>query len=435
MARYPLVLRYSLFVWATTIVALLLPVTARAQKFDITPVAEKTVSQLPPGPLFWRVDTFPTLAKAQAAASQTALAAEVDGRAWLFTLGPPGGSSPGGSKVAEIGPVPSIAASEYLLRVVRSGGPPGAKTPVHTHPGSESFYVLSGELTQKTPEGVNRVSAGQSMPGHPPNTPMQVSSSGTGELSALVMFVNDATKPFSSPAVFPMPETARAAELKVMADSPLGPALSKVADLYRQETGTQVELVLAPSPVVKQKIEAGEAADVVLVQPDFAEELAKLGKVSAEDRPMIGRVGIGLGARSDSPNRDISTSEKLKQTLLGVDTLSFNKVKSGDYFATVLERLGIAEVLKPKIVRTSPLAIFEPVLKGHGNDIAAGTIPLIDTTPGIKYLGPLPGDLQDYLTYTAAPLTSTRQRDAAENFIRFLTSSKAKDSLAANGVN
>jgi len=228
--------------------------------------------------------------------------------------------------------------------------------------------------------------------------------------------------------------TARAAELRVKADSPLGPALSKVADLYRRETRTQVDLVLAPSPVVKQKIEAGEAADVVVVQPDFVEELTKSGKVNAGDRPTIGRVGIGLGARGASPARDISTAEKLRQMLLGVDTLSFNKVKSGNYFATVLERLGIAKALEPKIVRTSPLGIFEPVLKGNGNDIAAGTIPLIDTTPGIKYLGPLPDALQDYLTYTAVPLTSTRQREAAESFIRFLTSSKAKGTFAANGV-
>jgi molybdate transport system substrate-binding protein len=84
--------------------------------------------------------------------------------------------------------------------------------------------------------------------------------------------------------------------------------------------------VLAPSRVVKQKIESGETADVVLVQPVFAEELAKSGKLSAEGRPMIGRAGIGLGAHSDSPERDISTPEKLKQTLLGFDTLSFNKV-------------------------------------------------------------------------------------------------------------
>ena len=203
MIRLSLALRWSLLVWATAIAGLLHSTAAQAQKFDITPVAEKKISQLPPGPLFWRVETFPTLAKAQAGASPTALAADVAGKAWLFTLGPPDGSSPGGSKVAEIGPVPSITAPEYLLRVVRSGGPPGAKTPVHTHPGSETFYVLSGELTQKTPEGVNRVSAGQPMPGHPPNTPMQVSSSGASDLSALVMFVNDASKPFSSPATMP----------------------------------------------------------------------------------------------------------------------------------------------------------------------------------------------------------------------------------------
>ena len=219
-----------------------------------------------------------------------------------------------------------------------------------------------------------------------------------------------------------------------MGDAPLGPALSKAVDLYRQETHTQVDLVLAPSPVVKQKIEAGETADMVIVQPDFMDELTKAGKTSAGDRPIIGRVGIGLGTRSDRPAWDISTPEKLKQTLLGADTLSFNKVQSGNHFATVLERLGIAEILKPKIVRTSPTEIFEPVLKSKGNDIAAGTIPLIVTTAGIKYLGPLPGDLQGYLTYTAAPLTSTQQRETAENFIRFLTSSKAKGTLAANGV-
>ena len=82
------------------------PSTASAQKFEVKPVAEKKIQQLPPGPLFWRIDNFPTLAQAQAAAGPTGLAAEVAGKVWLFTLGPKGGSSPGGSKVAEIGPVP-----------------------------------------------------------------------------------------------------------------------------------------------------------------------------------------------------------------------------------------------------------------------------------------------------------------------------------------
>ena len=179
------------------------PSTASAQKFEIKPVAEKKVQQLPPGPLFWRIDNFPTLAQAQAAAGPTGLAAEVAGKVWLFTLGPKGGSSPGGSKVAEIGPVPPITAPEYLLRINNTGGPPGVKTPVHTHPGSETFYVLSGQLSQKSPHGASHVDAGQSIPGHGPGMPMEVSSSGTTDLNALVMFVVDATKPFSSPATMP----------------------------------------------------------------------------------------------------------------------------------------------------------------------------------------------------------------------------------------
>lgn len=186
--------------------------------------------------------------------------------------------------------------------------------------------------------------------------------------------------------------TAQSAEIKVMSDSPLEPALIKVTDLYRQETKNQVKLVFDPSPAVKKRIEDGEAADVVIVQPDFVAELTKEGKVSAGDRPILGHVGIGVGNRRDSPAHDVSTPERLKQTLLGADTLVFNNVASGNSFAKVLERLGIAETLKPKIVRTSPLGIFEPVLKGKGDDIAAGTIPLIATTPGIKLLGPLPGD-------------------------------------------
>lgn len=196
--------KHALFIWVVAIPALLLSAPiALAQKFNIAPVAQRKVSQLPSGPLFWRIDNFPTLAGAQAAAGPTALAAEVAGKVWLFTLGPPGGSSPGGSKVAEIGPVPPISAPEYLLRVNIAGGPPGAKTPVHSHPGSETFYVLTGELSQQTPQGVSRVAAGHSMPGHRPGTPMQVSSSGAVDLRVLVMFLADATKPFSSPATMP----------------------------------------------------------------------------------------------------------------------------------------------------------------------------------------------------------------------------------------
>ncbi|HWP26481.1 MAG TPA: cupin domain-containing protein [Xanthobacteraceae bacterium] len=176
---------------------------AWAQKFVIEAVAEKKIKQLPTGPLYWRIENYPSLDAAKAAAGPTGLAAEIAGKAWLFTLGPKGAASAGGKKVAEIGPVPPLAAPEYLLRINRGGGPPGAKTPIHTHPGSEAFYVLAGRLGQKTPHGVSYVEAGQSMNGHAADTPMEVFSAGTTDLEQIVMFLVDATRPFSSPAKLP----------------------------------------------------------------------------------------------------------------------------------------------------------------------------------------------------------------------------------------
>jgi hypothetical protein len=180
----------------------LLPLMAAAQtpKFVITPVVEKKIKQLPAGPLYWRLENFPKLDQAQAAVGPTSLAAEVSGKVWLFTLGAKGGATPGASEVVEIGPVPPITAPEYLLRINHAGGPPGAKTKVHSHPGSESFYVLAGQLGQRTHYGVAHADAGHVMVGHGPGMAMEVFSSGTTDLDQLVMFLVDATKPFSSPA-------------------------------------------------------------------------------------------------------------------------------------------------------------------------------------------------------------------------------------------
>lgn len=193
------------------------PSTAAAgTPYTVKPLAQKKIKELPPGPLYWRVETFPTLADAKAAVgpdgwnpasvryeTTTSLIVEVAGKVWVLTLGPMGAATPGGSKLAEIGPVPTVPASEYLLRVNKGSGPPGSETPVHSHPGSEAFYVISGQLGQRTAHGVAHVEAGQSMNGHEPGLAMQVFNSGSTDLTALIMFVVDATKPFSEPAKLP----------------------------------------------------------------------------------------------------------------------------------------------------------------------------------------------------------------------------------------
>ena len=169
----------------------------------IKPLAEKRVQALPAGPLHWQIETFATLAQAQAMAGPTALAVESAGKAWLFRLGPAGAAvSEGGKHIATVGPIPTVTASEYLLRINEASGAPGSVTPVHTHPGSEAFYVLAGEQSIRSPHGVMRVQPGHSETGHGADVPMQVSSSGSVDLLALVMFVVDAGRPFSSPTKF-----------------------------------------------------------------------------------------------------------------------------------------------------------------------------------------------------------------------------------------
>ncbi len=174
-----------------------------AGSLAIKVLTEKKVAELPAGPLFWRLENFPTLAQAQATAGPTGLAAEAQGKVWLITLGPAGGLSAGGTKVAEVGPLPPVVAPEYLLRINEPRGSPGSITIVHTHPGTEAFYVLTGELCMRTPQGVIRVSAGRTEAGTGADIPVQVSSCGSTDLRGLVMFLVDATKPFSSPAKFP----------------------------------------------------------------------------------------------------------------------------------------------------------------------------------------------------------------------------------------
>jgi hypothetical protein len=168
-------------------------------------LTERIVPRLPVGRprLYWRIENLPSLAEAQAAAGTWGLAVEVSGRAWLFTLSPKGGSTAGGTKVAEVGPLPPVVAPAYLLRINEPSGVPGSITIVHTHPGTEALYALAGELCLRSPRGVIRLTAGQGAAGPDAYVPTQVSSCGSTDLRGFVMFVVDATQPFSSPATFP----------------------------------------------------------------------------------------------------------------------------------------------------------------------------------------------------------------------------------------
>lgn len=132
------------------------------------------------------------------------LLAESAGRIWLFTLGAPrSDSSAGATKIAQVGPIPRVYASRYILRINDISGPPGSVTPVHSHPGTEAFFVLDGEQSIREVHGVTRITAGQTAAARGADEPMQVTSGGPADLHALVMFIVDADRAFTSPATLP----------------------------------------------------------------------------------------------------------------------------------------------------------------------------------------------------------------------------------------
>ena len=152
--------------------------------------------------LFWRIENFPTLAQAQAAAGPTGLAAESAGRCGSSRSAPRVGHRRGAPRLPKLGHS-RRGGHAYLLRINEARGAPGSITAGAHDPGSEAFYVLAGSKTSVTPPGVMRVSVGRPETGHGADTPIEVWSSGSTDLHSAVMFVVDADKPALSPGWCP----------------------------------------------------------------------------------------------------------------------------------------------------------------------------------------------------------------------------------------
>ena len=102
-------------------------------------------------------------------------------------------------------------------------------------------------------------------------------------------------------------------------------------------------------PALVRKIDAGEPYDVIILSYDV-DALIKQGKVVADSRTVFGRVGVGVAVRQGAPKPDFSTVEAFKRSLLNAKTIATSgEGSSGRYVASLIERLGIAEQIKPKI--------------------------------------------------------------------------------------
>ncbi len=149
--------------------------------------------------VYWHLRTFPSRKAAEAAKSATGLVVEEDGRAWLSEFGPRNAAPQGGTAIAVVGPLQLAAAESYAAVLSYAVMRPGDNSRVHTHPGPEGWYVLTGEQCLETPAGANRARAGATMT-VPPNVPMELNVTGTELRRAFALVVHDSTQQRGTPS-------------------------------------------------------------------------------------------------------------------------------------------------------------------------------------------------------------------------------------------
>ena len=179
-----------------------IPVAERADRaFGCFVTARQELGPLPDAsPLFWHLDTYPTRGAAAAAGIARSTVVESLGRIWLFTIAPAAWQPRGGTRVARIGPLPLVPADSIAAVYMEGVFKPGMNTVVHRHDGAEAWFTLEGSMCLETPEGTLTQAAGDSGVVVRAGVPMMLTGTGTTPRRSVVLILQDATKPRSTPA-------------------------------------------------------------------------------------------------------------------------------------------------------------------------------------------------------------------------------------------
>src|SRR5262249_20780858 len=150
-----------------------------------------------------------------------------------------------------------------------------------------------------------------------------------------------------------------------------------------------------------------------------------------------GRAGGGVGVPAAPPPRDVPPPAAFKHAVLAADSVVYNTASTGLYLEKLFERLGIAGDIKAKTTRyPNGERVMEHLINGKGNEIGFGAITEIKLfePKGLKLVGPLPAEVQNYTTYGAALMAGAPSPQAAKAFLTFLATPEAKQAFAAGGV-
>ena len=229
---------------------------------------------------------------------------------------------------------------------------------------------------------------------------------------------------------------ACAADIQVLSAGAIEPGLKAAAAAFERQTGHVAKITFNTAPELKKRMEGNPAFDVVIAPPAVIGEFADASKL-AETRANVGRVGMGVTVREGAPVPDISNAEALKRSVLDAESLVFNRASTGLYLEGLLKKMDVYAQVEGKTTRyPDGAAVMEHVIKGKGREIGFGAMTeiLLYSGKGLKLVGPVPAEVQNYTSYTAAPLASGNQQALAQQFVSFLSGPVGKPLFVAAGV-
>jgi molybdate transport system substrate-binding protein len=216
---------------------------------------------------------------------------------------------------------------------------------------------------------------------------------------------------------------ARAAELVVLSNQGATPGVREVAAGFARASGHKVTVLQETGPALEQRLSNGPA-DLITSNPGQIDDLVKKGQVVAGSSVPFALAGLGVSVRAGAPKPDISTVEAYKAALLAAKSIGYSHGCSGTHAAEGIEALGLTAQLKSKTVFSDGAPVVEFLAKGDF-EIGIQQTNIMVGAPGTDYVGPPPGFLNKPCPSSVAPLSVSKEQEAARAIIKFMTSPEA----------
>ena len=215
-----------------------------------------------------------------------------------------------------------------------------------------------------------------------------------------------------------------ATELRVLSPQAMRAALNDLIPQFERSSGILVTISYATASALVKEIEDGKMADLAILSPEQIEQLQEEDKIVEDSLVPLAKLEFGMIIRKGATRPDVSTVHALKQTLMSTKSIASGDPESsasGEYFANLIERLEIADAIKPKIKTfSSGTAALEAIAKGEA-DIGVGVVSAANGH-GTELAGVLPAQAKKFNSYAVGILTSSNQIQAAKAFASFISS-------------